>query len=43
MAQKAHLAKLHADGEHSISDLAELFSISRPSVYRVLARQSVTA
>jgi DNA invertase Pin-like site-specific DNA recombinase len=40
-AQEAHLVKLHAAGEHSISDLAELFSISRPSVYRALARQGV--
>jgi DNA invertase Pin-like site-specific DNA recombinase len=38
-SQQAHLVKLHADGEHSISELAELFSISRPSVYRALARQ----
>ena len=38
-SQQAHLVKLHADGEHSISELAELFSVSRPSVYRVLARQ----
>jgi DeoR/GlpR family transcriptional regulator of sugar metabolism len=29
--------KLHANGEHSISELAELFSISRPSIYRALA------
>jgi DNA invertase Pin-like site-specific DNA recombinase len=38
-SQQAQLAKLHAAGEHSISELAELFSISRASVYRVLARQ----
>jgi predicted DNA-binding protein YlxM (UPF0122 family) len=30
--------KLHASGEHSIAELAELFSVSRPTVYRVLER-----
>jgi DNA invertase Pin-like site-specific DNA recombinase len=37
-AQQAHLVKLHARGEHSIAELAELFSVSRPTVYRVLER-----
>ncbi len=37
-AQQAHLVKLHASGEHSIAELAELFSVSRPTVYRVLER-----
>ncbi len=37
-AQQAHLVKLHASGEHSIAELAELFSVSRPTVYRVLQR-----
>lgn len=27
---------MHATGEYSITDLAELFSISRPTVYRTL-------
>src|SRR5919202_4866995 len=36
--QQAHLGKLHASGEHSIAELAELFSVSRPTVYRVLQR-----
>ena len=35
-AQQAHLGKLHGSGEHSIAELAELFSVSRPTVYRVL-------
>ncbi|WP_408397995.1 helix-turn-helix domain-containing protein [Paraburkholderia nemoris] len=30
---------MHDDGNHSVSDLAELFSVSRPTVYRTLARQ----
>ena len=32
------LLKLHADGEHSITELAELFSVSRATVYREIAR-----
>ena len=39
-AQQAHLVKLPASGEHSIAELAELFSVSRPTVYRVLERRS---
>lgn len=31
-----------ASGDQSISALAELFSISRPTVYRTLGRQPVT-
>lgn len=27
-------------GDYSISDLAELFSVSRPTVYRTLHRQA---
>lgn len=30
---------MHDTGEYAISDLAELFSISRPTVYRTLSRQ----
>ena len=37
--QAAELARMHATGEYSVSDLAELFSVSRPTVYRTLARQ----
>jgi DNA invertase Pin-like site-specific DNA recombinase len=40
--QQAHLVKLHTAGEHSISDLAELFSVSRATVYRVLDRARAT-
>jgi len=29
---------MHGTGRYSISDLAELFSISRPTVYHTLAR-----
>lgn len=36
--QQAYLVEQHAIGEHSIADLAELFSVSRATVYRVLER-----
>ncbi|MDQ2813949.1 MAG: recombinase family protein [Actinomycetota bacterium] len=36
--QQAHLVQLHTAGEHSISDLAEMFSVSRATVYRSLER-----
>jgi len=39
VAQQGALMKMHADGDHSIMDLAEIFRVSRPTVYRVLARQ----
>jgi len=31
---------MHDTGDYSISDLAELFAVSRPTVYRTLARQA---
>ena len=36
--QQRELRRMHATGEYSISDLAELFSVSRPTVYRTLNR-----
>lgn len=36
--QRAVLLKLHGAGEHSIAQLAELFSVSRATVYREIAR-----
>ena len=36
--QARELRRMHDTGEYSISDLAELFSVSRPTVYRTLAR-----
>ncbi|MFG2979456.1 recombinase family protein [Streptomyces sp. NPDC048331] len=38
--QQVHLVKEHATGEHTIADLAELFSVSRATVYRVLERSA---
>ena len=37
--QQQELRRMHDTGDYSISDLAELFSISRPTVYRTLDRQ----
>lgn len=37
--QARELRRMHDSGEHSISDLAEIFSVSRPTVYRTLGRQ----
>ena len=34
--QQRELCRMHATGDYSISDLAELFSVSRPTVYRTL-------
>ncbi|GAA5174979.1 recombinase family protein [Pseudonocardia eucalypti] len=38
--QQTELRRMHASGEYSITDLAELFSISRPTVYRTLRSNS---
>lgn len=38
--QQKELRRMYDTGDYSISDLAELFSISRPTVYRTLSRQS---
>lgn len=36
--QQAELRRMHATGDYTITDLAELFTISRPTVYRSLRR-----
>ena len=36
--QQRELCRMHATGEYSISDLPEIFSVSRPTVYRTLNR-----
>ena len=38
--QQKELRRMYDTGKYSISDLAELFSISRPTVYRTLARHA---
>src|SRR5437868_2475803 len=37
--QQAHLIELHNAGTHTVVELAELFNVSRPTVYRVLERR----
>ena len=39
--QQKELRRMHDSGDHSISDLAELFSVSRPTIYRTLRRVQV--
>lgn len=36
--QQRELMRMYGTGDYSISDLAELFSVSRPTVYRTLKR-----
>lgn len=40
LSEKQHkeLRRMHDTGDYSISDLAEVFSVSRPTIYRTLAR-----
>ena len=37
--QQRELCRIQATGEYSISDLAELFSVLRPTVFRTLNRR----
>ncbi|MGI8902290.1 MAG: helix-turn-helix domain-containing protein [Solirubrobacteraceae bacterium] len=41
--QQQHLVKLHAGDEKTIPELAELFGVSRATVYRVLERRAKVA
>ncbi|GAA2709168.1 helix-turn-helix domain-containing protein [Micromonospora olivasterospora] len=36
--QEAHLVALHAAGEHTSAELAELFGVARSTVYRAVGR-----
>ncbi|WP_206073961.1 recombinase family protein [Pseudarthrobacter sp. AG30] len=38
--QEEHLVALHIVGDHTVSELADLFSVSRGTVYRALERAS---
>lgn len=37
--QQREVRRMHDAGDHSVGDLAELFAVSRPTIYRTLARQ----
>ena len=39
--QQRELKKMHGTGDYTISDLGELFSVSRPTVYRTINRAEV--
>jgi DNA invertase Pin-like site-specific DNA recombinase len=41
--QQKELVQMHGTGKYSISDLAELFSVPRPTVYRTLVRTRSTS
>ncbi|MGN8091621.1 recombinase family protein [Methylobacterium sp. 22177] len=36
--QQREVRRMHGAGEHTIGDLADLFSVSRPTIYRTLER-----
>jgi DNA invertase Pin-like site-specific DNA recombinase len=36
--QESELRRVHATGTYTVADLAEVFSVSRPTMYRVLNR-----
>lgn len=38
--QRRHLMALHAQGEHNQAELAELFGVSRATIYRTIRRES---
>ena len=40
--QQRELCRMHATGEYSIGDLAEVFAVSRPTVYRTLNRAAAS-
>jgi DNA invertase Pin-like site-specific DNA recombinase len=41
--QEAHLVALHRSGEHTSTELAELFNVARSTVYRALARDRASS
>ena len=41
--QQKELRRMYDTGDYAVSDLAELFAVSRPTVYRTLKRQQTAA
>lgn len=41
--QQAHLMELYVSGEHSVTELAQIFGVSRQTVYRVVERAELAA
>ena len=42
-SQRKHLMTLHTAGEHTQAELAELFNVSRTTIYRELRRTTTTS
>jgi DNA invertase Pin-like site-specific DNA recombinase len=40
--QQKELRRMHDTGDYTVTDLAELFKVSRPTVYRTLQREIET-
>ena len=38
--QEAHLVALHRTGEHSVSELSDLFGVARSTIYRAIERDT---
>ena len=41
--QQKELCRMHATGDYSIGDLAEVYAVSRPTVYRALNRAAASS
>ena len=41
--QQQELRRMHETGDYSISDLAHVYSVSRPTLYRTIRRRAHTA
>jgi DNA invertase Pin-like site-specific DNA recombinase len=41
-AQAREVHRMHASGDYTIAEIAELFSVSRPTIYRVLQRTAAS-
>jgi len=42
-AQAREVHRMHASGDYAITEIAELFSVSRPTIYRALQRSTASA
>lgn len=42
-AQAREVRRMHASGDYPITEIAELFSVSRPTIYRALQRTTASA
>ena len=40
LRQQRELGRMHRTGDYTVAELAELFTVSRPTVYRVLEREA---